>query len=194
MNDEKKLEFSRFLKFTLFSIGSVVIHFVLLSLLSLIPNFDEVIIAYVALVLSSLWNFAYNRKYTFQSSGNAFVGLLLTLAYYVAFAPLAIHFGQLYLVGVLLWDKLLVLIVTMIINFFTEFLFQRFVVFAKSIDTNSIAQERVEQENQLAQRLAEEKAQGTTDNSQTDGESDEDIIEDDTQTEQSQNEDDAEVE
>ena len=146
MNKEKKKELLRVLKFTLFSISAGVIQFVSFALLDLIPNLDYVIKAYIALTLSVLWNFTFNRKFTFQSASNVPVAMLKTLGYYVIFAPLSIHLGDMYLVKTLLWDELIVTAVTMIINFVTEFLFQRFFVFGKSIDTNEQAKKQAAKE------------------------------------------------
>ena len=151
MNKEKKKEFFRVVKFTLFSVSAGVIQFVSFTLLNLIPDLDYVIKAYISLTLSVLWNFTFNRKFTFQSASNVPIAMLKTLGYYVVFAPLSIHLGDMYLVKTLLWDELIVTAVTMIINFVTEFLFQRFVVFGKSIDTNDIATKNAQKEEQQDQ-------------------------------------------
>jgi putative flippase GtrA len=72
-----------------------------------------------------------------------------TFAYYLIFAPLSIHLGDMYLVKQLGWNEILIQAITMIINFVTEFLYQRFFVFRNSLDTNSLAKK--EQEKELAQ-------------------------------------------
>ena len=51
------------------------------------------------------------------------------------FAPLSILLADMYLVKQLGWNEILVKACTMIINFVTEFLFQRFFVYGKSVDT-----------------------------------------------------------
>ena len=85
-----------------------------------------------ALVLSVLWNFTFNRKYTFKSSGNITRAMLLVLAYYLVFTPLSTWWGD--ALTRLGWNDYLVLAFTMIINFVTEFLFQKFVVFSDTKD------------------------------------------------------------
>ena len=85
-----------------------------------------------ALVLSVLWNFTFNRKYTFKSSGNITRAMLLVLAYYLVFTPLSTWWGD--ALTSLGWNDYLVLAFTMIINFVTEFLFQKFVVFSDTKD------------------------------------------------------------
>ena len=87
-----------------------------------------------ALVLSVLWNFTLNRKFTFQSAANVPVAMAKVAAYYAVFTPLSTLLGN-WLVASCGWNEYVVTILNMLINFVTEFLFQRFVVFGKSIDT-----------------------------------------------------------
>ena len=103
--------------------------------MDLFTDMDYVLKSYIALTLSVLWNFTFNRKFTFKSASNVPVAMLKTLGYYVVFAPLSIHLGDLYLVKTLLWNEIIIQAITMVINFVTEFLFQRFFVFGKSLDT-----------------------------------------------------------
>ena len=139
MDNAKKKEFLRAVKFLLFSISAGVIDMGSFALLDLIPGFNYVIKAYISITLSVLWNFTLNRKFTFQSASNVPIAMLKTLGYYVIFAPLSIHLADLYLVKTLGWNELIVKAITLIINFVTEFLFQRFVVFGKTVDTNERA-------------------------------------------------------
>ena len=88
----------------------------------------------VALVLSVLWNFTLNRKFTFQSAANVPVAMAKVAAYYAVFTPLSTGLGN-YLASTLLWNEYLVTIHNMLLNFTTEFLYQRFFVFGKSIDS-----------------------------------------------------------
>ncbi len=135
MINEKKKEWIRALKFLLFSLSAGIIQFGSFALMDLIPNFDYVIKAYIALTLSVLWNFTFNRKFTFKSASNVPIAMLKTFAYYVVFAPLSIHLADIYLVKTLGWDELIVTLCSMFINFVTEFLFQRYFVFKNSLDT-----------------------------------------------------------
>ena len=88
----------------------------------------------IALVLSVLWNFTLNRKFTFQSAANVPVAMLKVLGYYLVFAPVSTILGN-FLAEGLSWNAYLVEFLMMLLNFVTEFLFQRFFVFGKSIDT-----------------------------------------------------------
>ena len=88
---------------------------------------------FVALFLSVLFNFTVNRKFTFKSAANVPIAMLKVLGFYCVFTPLSIWWGvALTSIG---WNEYLVLAFTMIINLTTEFLFNRFVVFGKSITT-----------------------------------------------------------
>ena len=131
----EKKEWIRTLKFLLFSISAGVVQISSFSLMDLIPNFDYVFKSYIAITLSVVWNFTINRKLTFRSINNVKVAMLKTLCFYIVFAPLSIHLADIYLVKTLGWNEILVTLCTMIINFVTEFLFQRFFVYGKSVDS-----------------------------------------------------------
>ena len=81
----------------------------------------------IELILSVLWNFTFNRKYTFHSTSNLPKSMFLVFLYYLVFTPLSTWWGDL-LTGAG-WNDYLVLALTMIINLVTEFLFQKYIVF-----------------------------------------------------------------
>ena len=81
-----------------------------------------------------LWNFTLNRKFTFKSAANVPVAMLKVAAYYAVFTPLSTLLGN-WLAEGLGWNDYLVTGINMALNFVTEFLFQRFVVYGKSVDT-----------------------------------------------------------
>jgi len=127
-------ELLRTIKFTLFSLSAGIIQIVsdiiCNEVLHIVPWRSYLI----ALVLSVLWNFTLNRKFTFHSAANVPIAMLKVAAYYVVFAPLSTWWTA-FLTEQLLWNEYVVLVGTMLINFATEYLFQRFFVFGKSIDT-----------------------------------------------------------
>lgn len=86
-----------------------------------------------ALVLSVLWNFTFNRRYTFRSDGNIVHQMLLVGLFYCLFTPLSTWLDD-YLAATLCWNAYLVVVIIMLLNFVTEFLWQRFVVYNKTID------------------------------------------------------------
>lgn len=136
-----KKEFIRILKFTLFSISAGVVQLLsetlLLEVFGLKGNLAW--IAYlIALVLSVVWNFTFNRKFTFQSANNVPVAMLKVACFYAVFTPLSTLWTH-YFVVTLNVNEYIVLIGTMLINFVTEFIYDKFVVFRNSIDTNKQA-------------------------------------------------------
>ena len=146
MTNEKKKEWLRALKFVLFSISAGVIDMGSFALMDAIfPTLDYVVKAYISITLSVVWNFTFNRKFTFKSANNVPIAMLKTFCYYVVFAPLSIHLADLYLVKTLGWDELIVKACSMVINLVTEFLFQRYFVYGKSVDSAVKQQEKNEE-------------------------------------------------
>ncbi|MBR1456005.1 MAG: GtrA family protein [Oscillospiraceae bacterium] len=134
MENNKKKEFWRVVKFTLFSISAGLIEIVSFTLLNELTSWSYWPCYLIALVLSVLWNFTLNRKFTFQSAANVPVAMLKVALYYAVFTPLSTIGGN-YLAETLHWNEYLVTALNMILNFVTEFLYQRFFVYGKSIDT-----------------------------------------------------------
>lgn len=134
----KKQNAIQFIKFTAFSATAGVVQIVSFTLLNEFANFPYWPCYLVALILSVLYNFTVNRRYTFKSVANIPKTMLLVFGYYCVFTPLSTWWGD-KLTGIE-WNEYIVLGGTMIINFVTEFLFCRFVVYRKSINTNKLAQ------------------------------------------------------
>jgi putative flippase GtrA len=127
-------EFWRVVKFTLFSLSAGMIQMGSFALLNELAGLDYWVSYLIALVLSVIWNFTFNRKFTFHSAANVPIAMLKVAAFYVVFTPLSTLL-EAYLTG-LGWNEYLVTVINMLINFVLEFVYQRFVVFGKSIDTN----------------------------------------------------------
>ena len=128
-----KKELLRSLKFLLFSISAGIIQigsFALLNELLYLPYWVSYLIA---LVLSVVWNFTFNRKYTFKSDANIARAMTLVALYYAVFTPLSTY--NEHFLTALGWNEYLVTAINMLINFVTEFLFQRFVVYRNRVDT-----------------------------------------------------------
>ena len=127
-------EFARIVKFTLFSISAGLIEMGAFALLNELLHLPYWLSYLVALVLSVLWNFTLNRKFTFKSATNIPVAMLKVACYYAVFTPLSTLLEH-YLAEGHGWNEYLVTAINMVLNFVTEFLYQRFFVFGKSIDT-----------------------------------------------------------
>ena len=130
-----KKELWRVVKFTLFSISAGAIQMGSFALLNELSGWPYWPCYLISLTLSVLWNFTLNRKFTFQSAANVPVAMLKTLGYYLVFTPCSTLLGH-FLATDLVWNAYIVEFLMMLLNFVTEFLFQRFFVFGKSIDTN----------------------------------------------------------
>ncbi len=127
-------EFVRVVKFTFFSISAGVIEIGAFTLLNELLHLPYWVSYLVALVLSVLWNFTLNRRYTFKSASNVPVAMLKVAAFYVVFTPLSTALEH-WMTGSLGWNEYLATGANMALNFVTEFLYQRFFVFGKSIDS-----------------------------------------------------------
>ena len=136
-----KKELIRSLKFLLFSISAGVIELVAFSLLNELTHWSYWPCYLIALVLSVLWNFTLNRRYTFQSAHNVPRAMALVFGFYCVFTPLSTLLGS-YLADTLAWNEYLVTALNMVANFVLEYLYDRLVVFRKSIDTNALAQRK----------------------------------------------------
>ena len=134
MESNKKKELWRAAKFTLFSISAGLIEIVSFTLFNELLHLPYWLSYLIALVLSVLWNFTLNRKFTFQSAANVPVAMLKVAGYYAVFTPLSTLLEH-QLAGRLGWNEYLVTGINMALNLVTEFLFQRFVVYRDSIDT-----------------------------------------------------------
>ncbi len=126
----KKESLWQVIKFTLFSISAGIIQIVLTEILLLCGLKDNLywITYVVSLAASVIWNFTFNRKFTFKSSNNIPVAMTLAALFYLPFAPLSTLWSNALVVSAG-WPELLVTAFTMIINFVLEFIWQKFVVF-----------------------------------------------------------------
>ncbi len=143
-------EFIRVVKFTLFSLSAGLIEIGAFTLLNEILHLDYWISYLIALVLSVVWNFTLNRKYTFKSATNIPIAMLKVALFYAVFTPLSTWLEHWYTTG-LGWNEYVATILNMLLNFVTEFLYQRFFVFGKSLDTNAAAAEEKSGEDAVAE-------------------------------------------
>ena len=153
---DKKHEALQALKFTLFSISAGVIQIGTYTLFYEVFHWAPWLAYLVSLILSVLWNFTFNRTYTFRSDADIRKSMLLVALFYLVFTPLSTWWtaaltGENPFTGAAaseqpLVNNYLVQAGTMLINFVTEFLYQKFVVYRGTIDTNPQA-EKARKEN-----------------------------------------------
>lgn len=123
----KKNDALQAIKFALFSASAGIIQigsFTLLNELAHLPYWPAYLIS---LILSILWNFTLNRRYTFRSAANIPVAMAKVFGFYLVFTPLSTWLGDLATDGGI--NEYIVLAVTMLSNFVLEYLFCKFVVY-----------------------------------------------------------------
>lgn len=138
---DKKKEFFRAVKFALFSASAGIIELAVFALLNELLGLPYWLCYLVALVASVLWNFTLNRKFTFQSANNVPKAMLQVALFYAVFTPLSTLLEH-FLTEKLGWNEYLATGINMFLNLTTEYLYDRFVVFRDSIDTNDLAQKK----------------------------------------------------
>lgn len=130
---EKRENLVHIIKFTLFSISAGIIQVISFTILNEVVKLIYWPAYLIALTLSVLWNFTLNRKFTFKSAANIPKAMFKVACYYLVFTPLSTWWGHaLETVG---WNEYIILGMTMIINFITEFIFTKFYVYRNNINT-----------------------------------------------------------
>ena len=132
MKDKKQVW--QAIKFTLFSVSAGIIQIGSFALLEVFIK-DYWIPYLISLVLSILWNFTLNRRYTFKSAANVPVAMAKVFGFYLVFTPLSTYLGN--AAEGHGANDFLILIVTMLANFVLEFLFCKLVVYRGTEDTLS---------------------------------------------------------
>ena len=132
-NKKDYKEVFRAIKFLFISISAGIVQIGTFTLFNEVFKWDYWYAYLPSLLLSILWNFTINRKFTFKSASNVKIAMLLVLAFYAVFTPVSTVLGE-------LWEnaggnEYLVLVVTMVSNFILEFLYTRFIVYKNSCDT-----------------------------------------------------------
>lgn len=159
MSDKKEKSnggFLQFVKFFLFSASAGIIQVVSFtfmnevvikldffqSLMQANPTFAKIMqneygpMYLIALLLSVLWNFTFNRKFTFKSASNVPIAMLKVLAFYCVFTPVSTVIGNYFTARFADVSAInyIVLGCTMACNMITEFLYDKYVVFRDAIN------------------------------------------------------------
>ena len=126
-------EWIRVLKFVLFSASAGIIQMGSFTLLNEFTGWRYWPCYLISLLLSILWNFTFNRRFTFKSDANITRSMLLVLAFYAVFTPATTIFGD-WLAEGLHWNEYLVTAINMLLNLTLEYLYQRYVVYRNKVD------------------------------------------------------------
>ena len=123
----KKSDAVQAVKFALFSASAGIIEVVSFTLLNELVKLPYWPAYLIALVLSVLWNFTFNRRFTFKSAANIPIAMAKVAGFYLVFTPLSTWLGDMATdAGI---NEYIVLAVTMLSNFVLEYLFCKFVVY-----------------------------------------------------------------
>ncbi len=129
----KTNSFFQLIKFTLFSISAGVIQVVSFALFNELLSWMYWPAYLLSLILSIVWNFTFNRRYTFKSAANIPVAMTKLFLFYLIFTPLSTWCGHLAETkGV---NDYIILIITMLSNFVLEFLFCKFYIYKNQENT-----------------------------------------------------------
>ena len=121
------------IKFTLFSISAGVIQALSFTLLHEIGKLIYWPAYLIALTLSVIWNFTFNRKFTFKSAANVPVAMMKVALFYAVFTPVTTVLGhEATVIGV---NEYIVLGLTMISNLVLEFIYTKYYVYKDQINT-----------------------------------------------------------
>lgn len=128
----KKQQFMQFLKFLVFSLSAGFIQLVSFELLytwtKCLPWWPAYLIS---VLLSVIWNFTFNRKFTFKSANNVPLAMIFVLIFYAMFIPASVFGGDaLEAIG---WNGTLVTMLMMVINFISEFFWDKYIVFNEKL-------------------------------------------------------------
>ena len=120
-------------KFTLFSISAGVIQIGSFTIFEEFLHWKYWPAYLLSLILSIVWNFTFNRRYTFKSAANIPVAMAKLFGFYAVFTPLSTWLGHIAETSGI--NDYIVLIVTMLSNFVLEFLFCKLVVYKHQENT-----------------------------------------------------------
>ena len=126
-------EWIRVLKFVLFSASAGIIQMGSFTLLNEFTGWRYWPCYLISLLLSILWNFTFNRRFTFKSDANITRSMLLVLVFYAVFTPTTTILGE-WLAEGLHWNEYLVTAINMLLNLTLEYLYQRYVVYRNKVD------------------------------------------------------------
>ena len=130
----RRAQFIQFLKFTGFSLSAGVIQLVSDGILCDWTGWLPWWPAYlISVLLSVVWNFTFNRKFTFRAANNVPMAMALVALYYCAFIPVSVLGGDAIAARLPANLGLLVTFMMMVLNFVTEFLWDKFVVFNANV-------------------------------------------------------------
>lgn len=129
----KSNSFLQMVKFTLFSISAGIIQVGSFTVFNELFRWRYWPAYLLSLILSIVWNFTFNRRYTFKSAANIPIAMAKLFGFYAVFTPVSTWLGH--LAETAGWNDYIILIVTMLSNFVLEFLFCKMIVYKNQENT-----------------------------------------------------------
>ena len=129
----KKEPVLQMIKFTLFSLSAGIIQVASFTVFNELLHWIYWPAYLTSLILSIIWNFTFNRRFTFKSAANIPIAMLKLFGFYLVFTPLSTWLGHIAEnAGV---NDYIILALTMLSNFILEFLFSKFVIYKNQENT-----------------------------------------------------------
>lgn len=138
----KEQNLQQAIRFFWFSVSAGVIQILSFTFFKEVFKVDYWVAYLPALVLSVIWNFTLNRKFTFKSVANVPRAMFKIAVYYAIFTPLSTWWGQ--ALEDIHWNAYLILFITMVTNLITEFLVNRIFVYKNKMYTAVLQEEETE--------------------------------------------------
>lgn len=121
------------LKFALFSTSAGIIQISSFTVFLEVFKWEYWLAYLISLVLSVLWNFTFNRKFTFKSAANVPVAMAKLFGFYAVFTPVSLYLGHIAVKSGV--NEYIVEALTMLSNLVLEYLFCKFVIYYKQENT-----------------------------------------------------------
>jgi len=139
-NNQKLNEGMMFLKFLGFSLGAAAIQMASFAVMNELTNWSPWFSYIIAVILSVIYNFTINRRFTFRSVNNIPKAMSFVVLFYALFIPYSAWLMYAMTGATLIddfggWYVYAVLFFIMVQNFILEFLWWRFFIFRDSINT-----------------------------------------------------------
>ncbi len=129
----KKESIIQMIKFTLFSASAGIIQIITFIIFNELFRWVYWPAYLTSLILSIIWNFTFNRRYTFKSAANIPIAMLKLFGFYAVFTPLSTWCGH--IAETLGINDYIILTITMLSNFVLEFLFSKFIIYKNQENT-----------------------------------------------------------
>jgi putative flippase GtrA len=153
---KRKKNFIQLLIFTGFMVGAALVQMFTFFVMNDLIKIKQVWISnVVSIVFSVIFSFTLNRKFTFKEANNVYFAMFLVACYYGVFTPLSGWFSDVMDGKIHAW---LIEGISMVVNFITEYLFNKFIVYRKKkgkpsleapsgLDSASIEAQNIENSN-----------------------------------------------